>query len=93
MITPDGETQHPRPRIDSAGEGARPGASQRLLETGECASINELAAAEKIDRSNLCRALRHERSGLASSRRQEYLWDISGWSDGVSREDGDAPIR
>jgi hypothetical protein len=31
---------------------------QRLLETGECSSITELAAAEKIDRSYLCRVLR-----------------------------------
>jgi hypothetical protein len=31
---------------------------QRMLESGECASISELAAAEKIDRSYLCRVLR-----------------------------------
>ena len=31
---------------------------QRLLESGECGSITELAAAEKIDRSYLCRVLR-----------------------------------
>ena len=31
---------------------------QRLLESGECASITELAAVEKIDRSYLCRVLR-----------------------------------
>ena len=31
---------------------------QRMLESGECASITELAAAEKIDRSYLCRVLR-----------------------------------
>jgi hypothetical protein len=31
---------------------------QRILESGECASITELAAAEKIDRSYLCRVLR-----------------------------------
>lgn len=29
-----------------------------MLESGECASITELAAAEKIDRSYLCRVLR-----------------------------------
>lgn len=29
-----------------------------MLENGECASITELAAAEKIDRSDLCRVLR-----------------------------------
>jgi hypothetical protein len=31
---------------------------QRLLESGECGSITELAAAEKIDRSYLRRVLR-----------------------------------
>ena len=31
---------------------------QRVLESGECASITELAAAEKINRSYLCRVLR-----------------------------------
>ena len=31
---------------------------RRLLESGECASIIELAAAEKIDRAYLCRVLR-----------------------------------
>ena len=29
-----------------------------MLESGECASITELPAAEKIDRSYLCRVLR-----------------------------------
>ncbi|HEX2281353.1 MAG TPA: hypothetical protein VHG52_06275 [Thermomicrobiales bacterium] len=37
---------------------ARAHRSQRLLESGEWASITELAAAEKIDRSYLCRVLR-----------------------------------
>ena len=31
---------------------------QRLPESGECSSITELAAAEKIERSYLCRVLR-----------------------------------
>jgi hypothetical protein len=31
---------------------------QRVLESGQCGSIAELAAAEKIDRSYLCRVLR-----------------------------------
>ena len=59
-ITPDGRTERPRPRIDSAlGEAiARAYRWQRLLEIGECGSITELAAAEKIDRSYLCRVLR-----------------------------------
>ena len=60
VITPDGTTHHPRPRIDSAlvKALARAHRWQRLLESGECASITELAAAEKIDRSYLCRVLR-----------------------------------
>ena len=31
---------------------------QRMMESGKCASITELAAAEKIDRFYLCRVLR-----------------------------------
>ena len=54
------ETHRPRPRVDSAlvKALARAHRWQRLLESGECASITELAAAEKIDRSYLCRVLR-----------------------------------
>jgi hypothetical protein len=50
----------PRPRVDSAlvKALARAHRWQRLLESGEYASITELAAAEKIDRSYLCRVLR-----------------------------------
>jgi hypothetical protein len=60
VITPDGETHRPRPRVDSAlvKALARAHRWQRLLESGECASITELAADEKIDRSYLCRVLR-----------------------------------
>ena len=60
VVTPDGETHCPRPRVDSAlvKALARAHRWQRLLESGECASITELAAAEKIDRSYLCRVLR-----------------------------------
>ncbi len=60
VITPDGETRRPRPRVDSAlvKALARAHRWQRLLESGECVSITELAAAEKIDRSYLCRVLR-----------------------------------
>ena len=60
VITPDGETHRPRPRVDSTlvKALARAYRWQRLLESGECASITELAAAEKIDRSFLCRVLR-----------------------------------
>ena len=60
VITPDGTTGRLRSRIDSAlvKPLARAHRWQRLLESGECASITELAAAEKIDRSYLCRVLR-----------------------------------
>ena len=60
VITPDGRTHRPRPRIDSAlvKAIARAHRWQRMLDSGECASITELAAAEKIDRSYLCRVLR-----------------------------------
>ena len=60
MITPDGEAHRPRPRVDSAlvKALARAHRWQRLLESGECGSITELAAAEKIDRSYPCRVLR-----------------------------------
>ena len=60
MITPDGATHPPRPRVDGAlfKALARAHRWQRLLESGDCASITELAAAEKIDRSYLCRVLR-----------------------------------
>ena len=60
VITPDGETHRPRPRVDSAlvKALARAHRWQRLLESGDSASITELAASEKIDRSYLCRVLR-----------------------------------
>ena len=60
MITPDGTTGRPRPRVDSAlvKALARAHRRQRLLERGECTSITDLAAAEKIDRCYLCRVLR-----------------------------------
>ena len=60
VITPEGMTHRPRLRVDSAlvKALARAHRWQRLLESGECASITELAAAERIDRSYLCRVLR-----------------------------------
>ena len=60
VITPDGESHRPRPRVDSAlvKAVARAHRWQRLLESGERTSITELATAEKIDRSYLCRVLR-----------------------------------
>ena len=60
VITPEGTTERPRPRVDTAlGKAlARAHRWQHLVESGECGSITELAAAEKIDRSYLCRVLR-----------------------------------
>ena len=43
------------PHGQRAREGTRP---KRLLESGECGSITDFAAAEKINRSYLCRVLR-----------------------------------
>ncbi len=60
VITPDGNTQRPRPRIDSAlvRAIARAHRWQRMLESGDYSSLTELAAAEKINRSYVCRVLR-----------------------------------
>jgi hypothetical protein len=60
LITPDGATERPRPRIDSVlmKAIARAHRRQRMLKSGECGSITDLAAAEKIRRSNVCRLLR-----------------------------------
>lgn len=60
VITPDGSAERPRPRIDSSllKALARAHRWQRMLESGRFASIAELAAAERIDRSYLCRVLR-----------------------------------
>ena len=56
----DGIKERPRPRVESAlvKALARAYRWQRLLESGKCASITELATAEKIDRSYVCRVLR-----------------------------------
>lgn len=55
VITPDGASQRPRPRIDSAlvKALARAHRWQRMLESGKCGSITELAEAEKINRSGV----------------------------------------
>jgi hypothetical protein len=60
VITPDGETHRPRPRVDSAlvKAIARAHRWQRMLETGEYASLTELAAVEKINLSYMSRVLR-----------------------------------
>ena len=53
VITPDGTTGRPRPRIDSAlvKAIARAHRWQRTLDDGVYASLTELAAAEKINLS------------------------------------------
>ena len=53
VITPDGETHRPRPRVDSAlvKALARAHRWQRMLESGEYSGLTELAAAEKINLS------------------------------------------
>lgn len=61
VVAPDGAAwAAPRPRVDNAlvKALARAHRWQRMLESGCFASIAELAAAEKIDRSYLCRVLR-----------------------------------
>ena len=60
MITPDGTPGCPLTRIDSAlvKAIARAHRWQRMLESGEFSSITELAEAEKINRSYVCRMLR-----------------------------------
>ena len=60
VITPDGETHRPRLRVDSAlvKALARAHRWQRMLENGVSGSMTELAAAEKINRSYVCRVLR-----------------------------------
>ena len=60
VITPDGTTERPRPRIDSAlvKALARAHRWQRMLESGGYASLTELAAAEKINLSYMSRVLR-----------------------------------
>lgn len=53
VVTPNGKTERPRPRIDNAliKALARALCWQRMLDNGECGSIAELATAEKLDRS------------------------------------------
>ena len=60
VITPDGETQRPRRRIDSAlvKAIARAHRWQRMLENGDYSSLTDLAAAEKINLSYMSRVLR-----------------------------------
>ncbi|WP_276199961.1 hypothetical protein [Chelatococcus sp. XZ-Ab1] len=61
VIAPDGATWGtPRPRVDNTMVKAiaRAHRWKRLLESGRFASVAELAEAEKINQSYLCRVLR-----------------------------------
>lgn len=61
VIAPEGASwSAPRPRVDSTMVKALARAHRwkRLLESGRFASVAELAAAEKINQSYLCRVLR-----------------------------------
>lgn len=61
VVVPQGATwAMPRPRVDSTMVKAiaRAHRWKRLLESGRFASVTELAAAEKINPSYLCRVLR-----------------------------------
>jgi hypothetical protein len=60
VITPDGTPGCPLTRIDSAlvKAIARAHRWQRMLESGVFSSMTELAEAEKVNRSYVCRVLR-----------------------------------
>ena len=60
VVTPDGRPFNPQPQIDNAlvKALARAHRWQRMLESGEYASLTELAQAEKVNRSYLSRVLR-----------------------------------
>lgn len=61
VIAPEGVTWPvPRPRVDNSMTKAiaRAHRWKRLLESGQYASVAELAAAEKINQSYVCRVLR-----------------------------------
>lgn len=62
IVSPDGASAVPtaRPRVDSTlvKALARAHRWQRMLESGEYGSVTEIAAAEKINRSYVCRILR-----------------------------------
>ena len=60
VVTPDGRPLTPQPEIDTAlvKALARAHRWKHLLESGDYASLTELAEAEKINRSYLSRVLR-----------------------------------
>jgi hypothetical protein len=60
ILTPPGSPAWASPRVDTTlvKAIARAHRWKRMLESGECASVTELAAAEKMNQSYLCRVLR-----------------------------------
>jgi len=60
LVSPDGATEPARPRIDNSlvKALARAFRWKRLLEDGHYAGVTDLARAEAINRSYLCRVLR-----------------------------------
>lgn len=60
VVTPDGAEWAPRPRVDNALVKAvvRAFRWQRMLDEGTCATIEELARREKVNRGYMCRVLR-----------------------------------
>ena len=60
MVSPDGEVELPRPQVDNSlvKALARAYRWKRLLEDGHHTSLTDLAKAEGINRSYLCRVLR-----------------------------------
>ena len=79
VVTPDGAPWAPRPRVDNAMVKALARAFrwQRMLDDGICATIEDLAKREKVNRGYLSRALRltllapesWKRSSMGGSRR------------------------
>ena len=60
MVTPDGASWAPRPRVDNAMVKALARAFrwQRMLDEGLCATIEELARRERVNRGYVSRVLR-----------------------------------
>jgi hypothetical protein len=60
VVTPDGAPWGPRPRVDKAMVKALARAFrwQRMLDEGMCATIEELAKQEKVNRGYMCSVLR-----------------------------------
>jgi hypothetical protein len=60
VVTPDGSTWAARPQVDNAMVKALARAFrwQRMLDDGVCATIEELAKREKVNRGYMCSVLR-----------------------------------